>query len=177
MVRSWWPRGLAVFSVPVPARGEHRGGAPRHIRWRRAWPTLAAVVVLAASMAPWPMEARAEGNLASRATRLEPLVMDIDLNFSVKEYQLETGQYYRWRIESDGGDEFFIKAPGLFRNAWIYKVVINKIEVKPMGGIEGIEFDGPGIADIWFIPISLGNYDYFVEGYQTRGMIGTFVVR
>ena len=33
-------------------------------------------------------------------------VMDANLNFSVKEYKIETGKYYRWKIESKGGEEF-----------------------------------------------------------------------
>lgn len=135
------------------------------------------LAALAVAATPWRMEAGAEGNLASRATRLEPLVMDVDLNFSVKEYQLETGKYYRWRIESDGGEEFLVKAPGLFRNAWINQVVINDIEVKPLGGIEGVEFDDAGIVDVWFVPIRPGNYEYYVDGYEMRGMKGIFIVR
>ena len=59
---------------------------------------------------------RAEGNLASRPERLETLLLGADLSFSVKEYLLETGEYYRWRIESQGGEEFMLRAPDLFRN-------------------------------------------------------------
>lgn len=121
--------------------------------------------------------ARAEGNLASRATRLEPLVLKGDLSFSVTEYKLETGKYYRWRIESDGGEEFLVMSPGLMRNSWINQVVIDDKEVKPMGGIYGVEFDDEGVIDIWFVPIRPGNYDYWVDGYENRGMKGTFIVR
>lgn len=150
----------------------------RRPRARRGAIRLTIVLLAAiAAVMPWRMELHAEGNLASRATRLEPLVMDVDLNFSVKEYQLETGQYYRWRIESDGGEEFLVKAPGLFRNAWVNQIVINDIEVKPLGGIEGVEFDDAGMADVWFVPIRPGNYEYYVDGYESRGMKGTFIVR
>lgn len=139
--------------------------------------TIALLAAIVAVTMSWQPESHAQGNLASRATRLEPLVMDVELNFSVKEYQLETGKYYRWRIESDGGEEFLVKAPGLFRNSWINQVVINDIEVKPLGGIEGVEFDDAGIADIWFVPVRPGDYEFFADGYETRGMIGTFIVR
>lgn len=127
--------------------------------------------------APVHAPARAEGNLASRATRLEALVLKGDLSFSVTEYKLETGKYYRWRIESDGGEEFLVMSPGLMRNSWINQVVIDDKEVKPMGGIYGVEFDGEGVIDIWFVPIRPGNYDYWVDGYENRGMKGTFIVR
>ena len=120
--------------------------------------------------------ALAEGNLASRATRLDPLELKGDLSFSVTEYQLETGKYYRWRITSDGGEEFQVVAPDLFRNSWINQVVINDLEVQPLG-LSAVEFDDEGTIDVWFVPIRPGNYDYWVEGFQTRGMKGTFVVR
>ena len=120
---------------------------------------------------------RAEGNLASRPERLETLLLGADLSFSVKEYLLETGEYYRWRIESQGGEEFMLRAPDLFRNAWIEQVVINDVELHPGGGFYGIEFDDEGIADVWFVPIRPGNFDYFISGFESRGMSGTFIVR
>ena len=121
--------------------------------------------------------ALAEGNLASRATRLEPLQIKGDLTFEPKEFQLETGKYYRWRIESDGGDEFMIQAPELFRNVWINQIVVNDLEVHTSGAIYGVEFDDEGTIDIWFVPIRPGEYEYYARGYQSRGMTGKFVVR
>ena len=138
-------------------------------QFARALALIPIVVVLAAP-------ALAEGNLASRATRLEPLELKGDLSFSVKEYTLETGKYYRWRIISDGGEEFLVKAPDLFRNSWINQIVINDLEVKAFG-LFGVEFDDAGTIDIWFVPIRPGNFDYWVDGQEMRGMIGTFVVR
>lgn len=118
----------------------------------------------------------AKGNLASRGTRLDPLKLTGDLGFSVTEYKIETGKYYRWRIESDGGEEFMIQAPELMRNIWIDQIIINKIEVMPAGGIYGLEFDDEGHADIWFVPIRPGVYEYWVRGYKERGMVGKFIV-
>jgi hypothetical protein len=138
----------------------------------RLTPILAAAI-LAASAAAF-----AQGNLASRPEHLDPLVLGADLSFSVTEYQLETGKYYRWPIQSSGGEEFLVQAPELFRNSWVNQVVINDIEVKPVaGGIYGIEFDDEGEADVWFVPIRPGNYDFFASGFEERGMKGTFVVR
>ena len=132
----------------------------------------AAVAILGAK------DGLAEGNLASRATRLDPLVLEANLNFSVKEFRLETGKYYRWRIESTGGEEFLIQSPGLFRNSWVNQIVINDIEVKPVGGgIYGIEFDDEGVADVWFVPIRPGEYEYYATGFESRGMIGKFIVK
>jgi len=134
---------------------------------------LIGLLLMAIGAAP----ALAEGNLASRATRLDPLVVERDLSFSIKEYQIETGKYYRWQIESKGGDEFIMIAPELFRNAWINQIVINDIEVKPLGGIYGVEFDSEGIADIWFVVIRPGEYSFSAQGHEARGLIGKFVVK
>lgn len=119
----------------------------------------------------------AEGNLASRATRLPDMAIDsANLSLSVSEFELETGAYYRWRIVHDGGEEFQLMAPDLFRNAWIDQVVIEDLEVKPLG-LHSVEFDDEGTIDIWFVPIRPGNFDFWIEGYRDRGLGGTFVVR
>lgn len=121
--------------------------------------------------------AAAEGNLASNATRLDDLTLDsATLSMSVTEFQLKTGVYYRWRIIHDGGEEFQIMAPDLFRNSWIDQVVINDLEVKPLG-LYSVEFDDEGTIDVWFVPIRPGNYDFWAAGYEDRGLRGTFVVR
>jgi hypothetical protein len=119
----------------------------------------------------------AAGNMASKPTRLAPLVLNKDLSMSVKEYQIETGKYYLWTIESKGGEEFQLQAPELFRNSWIDQIVINDIEVKPMGGIHSVEFDEEGKAVISFIPLRPGNYEFFIAGQRERGMVGKFVAR
>lgn len=119
----------------------------------------------------------AEGNLASNATRLPDMMIDsAALTLSVNEFELETGKYYRWSIVHDGGEEFQIVAPDLFRNAWINQVVINDLEVQPYG-LYGIEFDDEGTIEVWFVPIRPGNYDFWISGYEERGLSGTFVVR
>ena len=128
-------------------------------------------------MALVPVPAAAQGNLASKSTRLAPLVLNPDLSMSVKEYQLTTGKYYRWSIESKGGEEFLLQAPELFRNSWIDQIVVNDIEIKPMGGIYGIEFDSPGTTEVWFIPLRPGNFEFYVAGQRERGMVGKFIAR
>lgn len=129
------------------------------------------VLAVAASSAGF-----ARDNLASRATRLEPLVLRGDLSMSVAEYRIETGKYYRWRIKSDGSEEFLVRSPELVRNSWINQVVIDEIEVLPMGGLYGIAFDDAGVADVWFVPIRPGAYEFWVEGHRERGMVGRFLV-
>ena len=116
------------------------------------------------------------GNLTKRATRLVPLELDGVKGFSQKTYELETGKYYRWRITSDGREEYKLLAPGLFRNSWINQVVIEDKEVKP-NGLHAVEFDSAGTIDIWFIPIRPGDYPFYVEKFETQGFHGVMRVR
>ena len=118
----------------------------------------------------------AEGDPTRRATRLDPLVLDAASGFSIQRYEIETGVYYRWRIRSDGLEEYNLVAPGLFRNSWIDQVVIEDKEVKPFG-LHALEFDDEGEIDLWFVPIRPGTYEFWIEGLETLGFKGEFVVR
>ena len=66
--------------------------------------------LLATTLIGWfPNSISAEGNLASRATRLPDMMIDSgELTLSISQFELETGKYYRWRIVHDGGEEFQI---------------------------------------------------------------------
>lgn len=118
----------------------------------------------------------AEGNLASNATRLPDLMINsIDLSFSETRFELETGKYYRLRIVHDGAEELAVVAPELFRNSWINQVIINDLEITPYG-LYSVEFDDEGTVDVWFVPIRPGEYKFWADGYESRGLVGTFVV-
>jgi len=120
--------------------------------------------------------ALAAGNLAKRAERLEPLELNATNGFSVKEYALETGVYYRWRIVSDGREEYKMLAPELFRNSWVDQISIDDREVKPMG-LYAVEFDDEGEIDIWFIPIRPGKYRFYIDRLESEGFSGMITVR
>lgn len=121
------------------------------------------------------MSVRAEGNMASRPTNLPDLMLKGDLTMSTAEYVLETGKSYRINISSDGEEEFAWMAPELFRNSWVDQVVVNDLEVKSYG-IYSLEFDDAGTFTMTFVPIRPGRYDFWVDGYEGRGMKGAFVV-
>lgn len=122
-------------------------------------------------------QAQAEGNLASNATRLPDLMIDSEaLTFSETTFELETGKYYRLRIVHDGGEELAVMAPELFRNSWINQVVINDLEITPYG-LYSVEFDDEGTVDVWFVPIRPGEYKFWADGYEQRGLSGKFVVK
>jgi uncharacterized cupredoxin-like copper-binding protein len=117
----------------------------------------------------------AEGNLASDPVDLPELLLSGDLSMSETEYQLETGKYYRIHITSDGQEEFAWFAPELFRNAWVNQVVVNDLEVKA-ADIYSLEFDAAGTFILTFVPIRPGQYDFYVDGYADKGMLGHFMV-
>lgn len=118
----------------------------------------------------------AEGDPTRRADRLEPLVLDANSGFSVDRYEIQTGVYYRWRIESDGLEEYELVAPELFRESWIDKVSIDDIEVR-IFGLQAVEFGDEGTADIWLVVQRPGEYEYLIEGLESEGFRGVFVVR
>jgi hypothetical protein len=135
------------------------------------------IVSLTASLWFVALSAMAEGNLASNATRLPNMAINsVDLTLSITDFTVETGKYYRWSIIHDGREEMQLVAPDLFRNSWINQVVINDLEVQPMG-LYAVEFDDEGQIDIWFVPIRPGSFEFWIDGYRERGLKGKFVVR
>ncbi|APE31130.1 hypothetical protein BOX17_09290 [Halomonas aestuarii] len=139
-------------------------------------PEIARSISVALLLVSLATTASAEGDPTRRADRLEPLVLDAVSGFSVTRYEVETGVYYRWRIASDGLEEYKLLAPELFKESWIDQVVIEEKEVKPFG-LHAVEFDDEGEIDIWFIPQRPGEYSYYVEGLETQGFSGVFVVK
>ena len=133
------------------------------------------LIVLVVTLAP--TLAWAEGNLATRAERLPELEIQGAEGFSVTSYAIETGKFYRWRITSDGRDEYKLLASELMRNVWVEQVSIEDKEVKPLGGLYAVEFDDEGEIDIYLVPIRPGTYEFYIEGMRADGMLGTFVVK
>lgn len=133
----------------------------------------AATLMLALGLAG---PAAAQAGLTTRATNLETLKLSTGVPFPEKPYELEAGKYYRWTIEADGTAELAIAAPEFFRNIWINEVVVNKIEIRPLG-LDSIEFDDAGKATITFVPIRPGTFVFHAPGTEAEGMRGTFVVK
>ncbi len=134
----------------------------------------AAALALGLAFTPPALSA---GNLASRPTALE-LTLRSDLTMSNYEYTLETGKYYRWDITmAADGEEFAVAAPELWRNSWINEFKVGDLEIHMFGAPYQVEFDGPGLLQVWFVPIRPGDYDFYVPGHESRGMKGKFIVR
>ena len=132
------------------------------------------IVTLAAALL-LPSAVAAEGNLASKPVDLPELILSSDLSMSQTDYVLETGKYYRIKISSDGEEQFAWMAPELFRNSWLDQIVVNDLELKS-SGVYSLEFDAAGTFEMTFVPIRPGRYEFWVDGYETRGMLGAFMV-
>lgn len=133
----------------------------------------AATLLLALGLAG---PAAAQAGLTTRGTTLDTLTLSSGKAFPTKPYELQAGKYYRWPIEADGTAELGIAAPEFFRNIWINEVVINKVEVRPLG-LDSIEFDDAGKAVISFVPIRPGTFTFHAPETTAEGMSGTFIVK
>lgn len=76
---------------------------------------------------------------------------------------LRSGTYYTLKIEADGSQELALEGSGFFRAVWINEIVIEGIEIRPLG-VDSIEFDEDGEAEISFVAIKPGSYHLKVPG-------------
>jgi hypothetical protein len=111
----------------------------------------------------------------SNRTDLDPIQLTAGALNSAGTYKLLSGGYYRIKVVSDGTQEQAIEAPGLFRNVWVNEVVINDLEVRPLG-LDSIEFDDEGEVEISFIAITPGTYDLRIRGTSGDTQKATFTI-
>jgi len=110
-----------------------------------------------------PAHAQAAGLLAGGAQKLPPIKLSVGQPLADEPYTLKSGTYYKISIICDGSGELAIGGSGFFRNIWVDEVVINDIEIRPFG-IESLEFDDEGEAEIKFIAIRPGRYELRIPG-------------
>jgi len=91
-------------------------------------------------------------------------------------YELVSGKYYEIEIVCDGSAEIAIEGASFFRNIWINEVVINDIEVRPLG-LDSLEFDDEGTAEIKFIAIRPGTYEVRIPGTTGETQKATFIIK
>ena len=118
----------------------------------------------------------AAGNLAANGEKLELKIDTENLKFSQNEFDLETGKYYRMDISVEDADDTAFMAPELWRNVWINQIVVNDLELKTQVPYS-LEWDGTGTFNVSFVPIRPGEYDFWVAGYEDKGLKGKFVVK
>lgn len=115
------------------------------------------------------------GLLTGGATELEPITLGSGQALAAQPYKLESGKYYKLKIVSDGTAELAIEGPSFFRNIWIDEIVINDIEIRPLG-IESLEFDDEGEAVISFVTIRPGSFELKIPGTSGESQRAIFNV-
>ncbi len=76
---------------------------------------------------------------------------------------LKSGTYYELEIEADGSQELALVGSDFFRAIWVDEFVVEGIELRPLG-IDSMEFDEAGEAELSFIAIKPGIYSLGVPG-------------
>ena len=131
---------------------------------------------LAAMLAASPLIAAAEplcdklgfAGLLAKCNRadLPPITLASGKPLADGPLNLQSGGYYKIDIVADGSAELAIWGPAFFRAIWINEVVINDLEIRPLG-IDSFEFDDEGTIHLSFIAIKPGRYELKIPG--TRG--------
>lgn len=112
-----------------------------------------------------PVVSVAQSGLTGKAEKLPPITLSSGVPLADKPLALKAGTYYRLTVKSDGSAEKAISGPAFFRNCWVDEIVINDIEVRPLG-VDSIEFDGEGEADISFLCIKPGRFELTAQGTE-----------
>ena len=133
------------------------------------------LTLVLASMAGTEAHAQA-GLLTGGATELKPITLSSGQPLADAPYELEAGKYYRIDINADGSAELAITGPDFFRNVWVDEVVINDIEVRPLG-VDSLEFDDEGTATISFVTIRPGTFTLHIPGTTAESQRAVFNVR
>ena len=138
---------------------------------------LGALVVVLAVSPLFGNEARAQaGLLTGGATKLDPITLSSGKPLAKGPYQLDSGRYYRIDINADGSAELAVSGADFFRNVWVDEVIINDIEVRPLG-VDSLEFDDEGTATIKFVTIRPGTFTLRIPGTKGESQKATFVVK
>jgi len=124
-------------------------------------------------------QVHAAGDLTLRPQALPDLRFgseESDYAVSQKEYQLETGTAYRLKVVVDGQKACAFQAPEFARSIFLRKVEAGGVEIKAITLVE-LEFEDAGEAELFFVPVKPGNFAYYCQGLQNKGMEGRFVVK
>ncbi len=109
-------------------------------------------------------------------TDLAPITVASGKPLADAPYELKSGGYYRINLIADGSAEIAIEGPDFFRNMWINEIVINDLEIRPMG-LSSFEFDDEGEIELTFIAIVPGIYELRIPGTTGETQKAIFVVK
>ena len=94
---------------------------------------------------------------------LPPITLSSGKPLADAPWNLQSGVYYEVEIVSDGTAELALVGPEFFRAVWIDEIVINDLEVRPLG-LDSIEVDDEGEIEIGFVAIKPGRYELKIPG-------------
>lgn len=120
--------------------------------------------------------AYAQSGLLVKAIELPPITLSAGKPLAEKPYVLESGKHYELTIKADGSQELAIEGPRFFRNVWVSEIVINKIEVRPLG-VDSLEFDDEGEATITFVTIGPGRFELRIPNARGDSQRAQFIVK
>ena len=100
-----------------------------------------------------------------------------DYAVSQKDYELESGKAYQLDIVSKGGKEYKFFSPEFFRNIWINQIVINHLEIHGPGSPHHLEWDDAGAIRLEFVVIRPGEFKWWIDGLESKGMAGKIVAK
>lgn len=109
-------------------------------------------------------------------TDLAPLTLASGQPVAGGDYSLKSGGFYRLSINADGSQELALSGGDFFRAIWINEIVINDIEIRPMG-VHSIEFDNAGTAVISFVAITPGRYTLSIPGSSGESQQAVFTIQ
>lgn len=109
-------------------------------------------------------------------TDLAPLTLGSGKPVASAEYNLKSGGYYRIAIESDGTQELALSGGDFFRAIWVNEIVINDIEIRPLG-VHSLEFDDGGKATMSFVAMIPGRYTLSIPGSQGETQQAVFNIQ
>ncbi len=116
------------------------------------------------------------GLLTGGAQKLTPLTLSAVEPLSTGPYELESGGYYKIDIVCDGSAELALTGSEFFRNIWIDEVVINDLEVRPLG-LDSFEFDDEGTITLKFIAIRPGTFALHIPGTTADSQRAVFTIK
>jgi len=137
---------------------------------------LIGAAALAVALVVGGASAQGFSGLLTGKTRLEPITLASGKPLAAKPYELESGKYYSLDIVADGSAELAIAGPDFFRNVWVDEVVINDIEIRPLG-VDSLEFDDEGTATISFVTIRPGRFELRIPGTSAESQRALFIVK
>lgn len=141
------------------------------------WITGAVLALLAGAAAAQQFDYGFAG-LMGKANRVEiaPLTLASGKPVAAVPYELKSGAYYKMKVVADGSAELALSGGDFFRAIWINEIVVNNIEIRPMG-VHSLEFDAAGEAEISFIAITPGSYALSIPGSHGDSQKAVFNIR